>query len=114
MSLRISSTWTAPKSYSIGSYFALPDVGLSDDALRARRDHETRSAETIRTKLAPKHTTMKQVWMFMNQNHDLYTASKLIAEAMQLGNHSRDDALKASYGATSLVESDSLILVADV
>jgi hypothetical protein len=68
------------------AYVASPDVGLSD--------------ETIRTKLAPKYTTMKQVWMFMNQNHDLYTASKLIAGAMQLGNHSRDDALKESYGAT--------------
>jgi hypothetical protein len=81
------------------AYFASPDVGLSEDALRARRDHETRSAETIRTKLAPKYTTMKQVWMFMNQKHDLYTASKLIVGATQVGSHSRDDALKASYGA---------------
>ena len=81
------------------AYFASPDVGLSEESLRARYDHETRSAETIRTKLMPKYTTMKEVWMFLNQNHDLYTASKLIAGVAQEGLDSRNDALKASYGA---------------
>ena len=81
------------------AYFASPDVGLSEDALRARCDHETRSAKTICTKLVPKYTTMKEVWMFLNQNHDLYTASKLIGGVAQDGLDSRNDALKASYGA---------------
>ena len=81
------------------SYFASKDVGLTNEALQARQDHEKRSTETIQTKLVPKYTSMKEVWMFINQNHDLYTAEKLIAGATQVTkNNVRNDALKASYG----------------
>lgn len=87
------------------SYFASKDVGLTNEALQARQDHEKRSTETIQTKLVPKYTSMKEVWMFINQNHDLYTAEKLIAAgATQVtkNNNVRNDALKASYGAAKL------------
>ena len=81
------------------TYFASANVGLTDEALQARHHHETRSADTVRTKLSPKYRTMKDVWVFMNENHDLYTATKLIAGATKVTQDERNDALKASYGA---------------
>jgi len=79
------------------TYFASKDVGLTPEALVARQHHEQRSATTIRNVLSKKYRTMKELWGFINQSHDLYTADKLIAGANQV-NHARDDALKASYG----------------
>lgn len=81
------------------TYFASANVGLTDEALQARQQHEKRSEETIRTKLSPKYRTMKDVWVFMNENHDLYTATKLIDGATKVIKDERNDALKASYGA---------------
>jgi hypothetical protein len=42
---------------------------------------------------------MKDVWVFMNENHDLYTATKLIDGATKVMTDERNDALKASYGS---------------
>jgi hypothetical protein len=72
---------------------------LPEEALQARRTHKEKSTQTIRTKLAPKYQTLPDLWKFTNQNHDLYTADKLIAGAMQVASV-RNDALKASYGAS--------------
>jgi hypothetical protein len=79
-------------------YFASKDVGLSGEALEARRVHETKSASTVRDKLAPQFSTLPAVWGFLMEKHDLYSASKLIDGTTNA--HGRDDALKASYGAT--------------
>ncbi len=81
------------------SYFESPNVGLSEEALDARQVHEMNSAKTIRSKLAPKYRTLKDVWTFINTNHDLYTASKLIDGTMKANAKSKNDALKKSYGA---------------
>jgi hypothetical protein len=81
------------------TYFASADVGLTEEALQARQHHEKRSAETVRTKLSQNYRTMKDVWVFMNENHDLYTATKLVAGATKVTRDERNDALKASYGA---------------
>jgi hypothetical protein len=81
-------------------YFASKDVGLTEEALEARKEHEERSARTVSEKLAPQYKTMKDLWKFINENHDLYAASKLIAGATQIDDV-RGDALKASYGGKS-------------
>lgn len=81
------------------SYFASRNVGLSDEALQARREHEARSCKTVETMLAPKYQrSMKDVWGFINEHHDLYASQKLIAGATEVTNSVRDEALKKSYG----------------
>ena len=77
-------------------YLASPDVGLSNQALKARRQHEAKGAKTVREKLAPQHTTLKQVWEFVTTKHDLYTATKLIDGATEVSDN--DGSLKDSYG----------------
>jgi hypothetical protein len=83
-------------------YFASENVGLSSEALEARRVHETKSFRTVRDKLAPQHTTLQEVWTFLVENHDLYTASKLIDGFTDADINGRNDALKASYGAAKI------------
>jgi len=78
-------------------YFSSKNVGLEEEALEARKEHEERSAINVSQKLAPQYQTMKEVWSFINKNHDLYTAQKLIAGATNVDNV-RSEKLKASYG----------------
>ena len=81
-------------------YLAPPNIGLTEDAVRARKEREAKSQKTVETILSPKYQTMKGVWEFLNHDHSLYTAEKLVergrapAEAINEGNK----ALKESYG----------------
>jgi hypothetical protein len=81
------------------SYFESPNEGLSEEALNARQVHEMKSAKTIRSTLVPSYKTMKEVWTFLNQHHDLYTSSKLIDGTSKANANSKSNALKKSYGA---------------
>jgi hypothetical protein len=100
---RRSSTKNRNNNYQL-TYFASPNVGLTEEALQARRIHEEKSTQTIRMKLTPQYQTLPDLWKFINQNHDLYTADKLIAGATQVASV-RNDALKASYGAAATTSS---------
>jgi hypothetical protein len=96
---RRSSTKSSSNNYHL-TYFASPNVGLTEEALQARRIHEEKSTQTIRTKLVSHYQTLPDLWKFVNQNHDLYTAEKRIAGATQVTSI-RNDALTASYGAAA-------------
>jgi hypothetical protein len=79
---------------------APPNVGLTEEAVQARKEREAKSQKTVETILAPKYQTMKGVWTFLTQDHALYTALKLVErgrtppEAADEGSK----ALKESYG----------------
>ena len=83
-------------------YLASQDIGLSSEALEARRVHETKSFRFVTDKLAPQYTTLQGVWKFLVEKHDLYTVSKLIDAFTEPDNKGRNDALKASYGTVKI------------
>ena len=83
-------------------YLSSDNIGLTQEGLHARREHEANGARTVQQKLAPSHTTMQDVWAFLNQQHDLYTASKLASRARSSGiSDIASSALKESYGGYS-------------
>jgi hypothetical protein len=64
-------------------YLQSPNVGLSDDAIAARRQREEASCKSVLRDLAPTYTTLSQVATFLYQHHDLYTAKKLVEKSMK-------------------------------
>lgn len=82
-------------------YLSSPNVGLSEDAISARRDREEESARNVRENLATKYNTLALVWKFLNKEHSLYTASKLVVRARGGGNdEGASEMVKKSYGAS--------------
>jgi hypothetical protein len=81
-------------------YLAPQNVGLTEQAVLARKEREAKSQKTVEEILAPKYQTMKGVWSFLTQDHALYTAHKLVerGRATSSGTTSEDKALKESYG----------------
>ena len=80
-------------------YLESPDIGLSDEAVEARIKKENKSIESIQ-RFTQQYTTLPDVWKFMHQNHDLYTAGKLVERGRQQPNDSVTEIIKKSYGAT--------------
>eukprot|EP00980_Cylindrotheca_fusiformis_P020701 scaffold7738_cov133-Cylindrotheca_fusiformis.AAC.10 len=80
-------------------YLSSPNIGLSEEAVQARREREVKSEQTVREHLAPTYKTLKDVWGFLNDNHSLYTANKLVQRARGDGDASASDMVKQSYGA---------------
>jgi len=78
-------------------YLQSPNVGLSEEAVEARREREARSLASVE-KFAESMKTMRDVWSFLNERHDLYTASKLADRARNAGEDA-SDLVKKSYGA---------------
>lgn len=82
-------------------YLSSENVGLTETGLEARRLHENKGAKSVTQKLAPQYTTLKDVWGFLNHNHDLYTATKLVERARNCdATTERSESLKESYGAS--------------
>jgi hypothetical protein len=84
-------------------YLVSPNVGLSPDALQARLDREAISLESFKTK-SNEHRSMASVWKFLNTQHYLYTAAKLVQRAAtsansKQSNESVGDLVRKSYGA---------------
>ena len=80
-------------------YLAPPNVGLTDDAVQARKEREAKSQKTVETILAPKYQSLKGVWSFLMQDHALYTASKLVDRGVAPAKSDEgSEALKKSYG----------------
>lgn len=84
-------------------YLVSDNVGLTALGLEARRQHEAKGAKSVSQNLAPQYTTLRDVWRFLNEKHDLYTALKLADRARNAGTNqseeSRSGSLKESYGA---------------
>lgn len=59
------------------SFLASQNVGLSAEVLKARKEKEQRGLSTVDA-LASQFTTLPQIWRFINEQHDMYTASKLV------------------------------------
>jgi hypothetical protein len=89
-------------------YLEPPNVGLTEEAVRARKEREEKSQKSVEEILAPKYRTMKGVWSFLTQDHALYTAHKLVerGRATPSGTTPEDKALKESYGLSQ--KGDSL------
>ena len=91
--------------FSIGNgdyelyYLSSDNIGLTKEALDARRAHETKGAKSVSQNLALQYKTLTDVWGFLNHKHDLYTASKLVDRARDAGLSERSASLKESYGA---------------
>ena len=83
-------------------YLSINDVGLSKEALEARRSHEARGETNVRTKLAMEYTSLKGVWRFLTTHHDFYTASKISKRGIRSnGERGENNLLKLSYGKSN-------------
>ena len=93
-----------PTNYEM-YYLSCNNVGLSNEALASRKEHEARGEANIRTKLAIQYTTLHDVWEFLVKNHDFYSAEKLVSRGLNNGgndmNERSDNLLKLSYGRST-------------
>ena len=82
-------------------YLQSPNLGLSEQAVAARREREASSARTVREILAPKYATrLQDVYHFLTQDHSLYTAHKLVDRGRGGGDDLKASAMvRLSYGA---------------
>lgn len=64
------------------SYLVSADTGLDDQVLDAREKKERESLESLK-QLRTKYTSLQAIWTFLNEEHDLYTAAKLVELARQ-------------------------------
>lgn len=80
-------------------YLSSPNVGLTEDAIAARKEREDQSAKNVRDYLAKKYTTLSDVWKFLNTDHALYSADKLIHRGQgSMKDPTANDLVKKSYG----------------
>lgn len=91
------------QSYEL-HYLPAADVGLTENAIRARKEKESKSASTVKNILSKKYDTIEKVFEFLTTEHSFYTASKLVERGMDDG--SRTDnvvgmLVQDSYGGLS-------------
>jgi uncharacterized SAM-binding protein YcdF (DUF218 family) len=82
-------------------YLSSANVGLTEEAVTARREREAQSATTLGQVLIPKYKSLPEIYQFLTESHSLYTASKLVERARGTGNGAASNAVKQSYGAAS-------------
>jgi len=86
------------KGYQL-HYLSSPNVGLSSNAIEARKEKEAKSLKSV-NRFAATYRSLKDVWRFLNEDHDLYTAHKLVKRG-----HTKSavvsDIVKKSYGIGS-------------
>ena len=84
-------------------YLSCNNIGLTTEAIDARKAHEMRGEVNVRTKLSVQYKTLHDVWTFLTKEHDFYSASKLAERAMTGVDtlHSSAEELKLSYGKSS-------------
>jgi uncharacterized SAM-binding protein YcdF (DUF218 family) len=88
-------------------YLSCNNVGLTVEAIDARKAHEQRGEINVRTKLSVQYKTLHHVWMFLTKEHDFYSASKLVERAMVTTGCSSSSVLKLSYGKAPALSSSS-------
>jgi uncharacterized SAM-binding protein YcdF (DUF218 family) len=75
-----------------------PNIGLSSEAITARKQRERQSLVHI-DQLVKDKTTLQQVYQFLTNEHSLYTAQKLINRgALDVEEEVVKDNVKLSYG----------------
>ena len=76
-----------------------PNVGLSAEALEARRQRESKSLQSVHA-LSQKYQTLPAVYRWLSTEHDLYTGGRLVQRAAGgKNNHGEtSEQLKKSYG----------------
>jgi hypothetical protein len=74
-----------------------PDKGLGKDAIAARQVKEATSLKSI-SGLRQKFNSLELVWKFMNEQHSMYTASKLVGRARENRLPETAKLVKESYG----------------
>jgi hypothetical protein len=91
-------------------YLSCNNIGLTTEAIDARKAHEMRGEMNVRTKLSVQYKTLHDVWTFLTRDHDFYSASKLVERAMAGVDilHASTEELKLSYGKTSMSSSSPL------
>jgi hypothetical protein len=83
-------------------YLSSPNVGLTEEAVGARRQREAQSVTTLAQALIPKYKSLPEVYQFLTESHSLYTASKLVERARGgAGDEAASNMVKQSYGAAS-------------
>jgi len=90
-------------------YLSCNNVGLSNEAVEARRSHEKRGEMNVLENLSEQYTTLKSVLGFLTTNHDFYAANKLVRQSMGDGNDEKrsGNLLKLSYGQRQSADSSS-------
>lgn len=91
-----------PPNYEL-FYLSCDNIGLSNEAVEARRSHEKRGETNVLENLAKQYTSLNGVLEFLTRNHDFYAANKLVRQSMGDGNGvtRSGDLLKLSYGQKS-------------
>ena len=80
-------------------YLTSPNVGLTSEAIEARRTREIESTHNIQDNLAKQYTTLANVWKFLNREHSLYTANSLIDRSRgSFKDTVASDIVRKSYG----------------
>jgi uncharacterized SAM-binding protein YcdF (DUF218 family) len=80
-------------------YLSTPNVGLTLEAVEARRTREIESTQNVQENLSKQYTTLAKVWSFLNQEHSLYTTNSLIDRSRGLVKDDiGSDLLRKSYG----------------
>lgn len=84
-------------------YLQSPNVGLTKQAVAARKEREASSARTVRERLAPEHaTSLRDVYQFLTHDHSLYAAQRLVDRGRGGGDDAKASTMvRQSYGAKS-------------
>lgn len=89
-----------PQQYQL-FYLSSENVGLSEEAVRARKQREDQSAINVRERLSQTYTTLPEVYNFMTTKHSLYSAGQLVERAQGVQDDEASIMVKKSYGAAS-------------
>ncbi|KAL3816664.1 hypothetical protein ACHAXA_003854 [Cyclostephanos tholiformis] len=77
-----SSTTSTTKHRRRGGYemyyLSCDNVGLTNDAIEARRAHEARGERNVLDNLSRTYVTLRDIWKFLVTEHDFYSASGLV------------------------------------
>jgi uncharacterized SAM-binding protein YcdF (DUF218 family) len=79
-------------------YLESPNVGLTDEAVTARKEREAASLKTLQEKIMPQLTNLPDVYRFLTHEHALYTAHKLVDRGRGSNNNEASEQVKKSYG----------------
>ena len=91
-------------------YISVNNVGLSQDALISRKQHEARGEANVHNILAKEYTTLQDISRFLTTKHDFYSAEKLVQRATSNQDTDRsDNLLKMSYGRKAQQSSPSIL-----
>lgn len=83
-------------------YLPAPDVGLTEGAIQARKEKESKSAANVKNYLSTKYDTIEKIFEFLTTDHSFYTASKLVERGMDDGKSTVDKLVQDSYGGISI------------